>query len=158
MTNAPQRIHVTASHDGDTGSWNKNRINERFGLTQTEFVRADIAQAMVAAAYEVAAFECEGSNLGLTAEDVADDIRAHTPADARSTLDAMVAKAHEEGKAEGLKEAAAIVPQVIQAYALMKPGKPDQYASREAQIVAKGFARLIEEEILALIPTVKDAR
>lgn len=50
-----------------------------------------------------------------------------------------------------LREAAAISPKSIRNYGMMKPGKPDQFASREAQIVAKGFARLIEEDILALI-------
>ena len=35
---------------------------------------------------------------------------------------------------------------------MMKPGKPDVYASREAQIVAKGFVRLVEEDIRAIDP------
>ena len=52
---------------------------------------------------------------------------------------------------KALREAAGVCPNVIKSYDMLKPGKPDQYASREAQIVAKGFARLIEEDILALI-------
>lgn len=52
---------------------------------------------------------------------------------------------------KALHEAAAICPTAIKSYDMLKPGKPNQFASREAQIVAKGFARLIEEDILALI-------
>lgn len=51
MTEAPERIHATKSHDGDTGSWNKVRINDRFGPVQIEYIRADVAQAMVAKAH-----------------------------------------------------------------------------------------------------------
>lgn len=51
---------------------------------------------------------------------------------------------------EVLEEAARVCPNAVRNYGMMKPGKPDQYASREAQIVAKGFARLIEEDIRAL--------
>lgn len=72
--------------------------------TDIEWCRVSEAQAMVAAAYEVAAYECSGSNLGLTAEDVADDIRDHTPADAREALDAMLAKA----RGDALRDAAAL--------------------------------------------------
>lgn len=56
---------------------------------------------------------------------------------------------------KALREAAAVCSAAIKSYGMMKPGKPDQYASREAQIVAKGFARLIEQDIEALIE--KDA-
>lgn len=73
--------------------------------------------------------------------------KGDTPYIREDVAQAMAAKAREDA----LREAAAIVPQTIKTYGMMKPGKPDQYASREAQIVAKGFARLIEEEILALI-------
>lgn len=141
-----------------TVTWVDDQTGQKVG--ECEYVRLDLAQAMVAAAYENAAphrknpvdvSDCSKQTYFDAMPSIEVDV------DAWPHMDAMLTEAHEEGKAEGLKEAAAIVSQVIQAYAMMKPGKPDQYASREAQIVAKGFARLIEEEILALIPTVKDA-
>ena len=51
-----------------------------------------------------------------------------------------------------LEAAASVCPAAVKNYQMMKPGKPEVYASREAQIVAKGFARLIEEDIRALDP------
>ena len=90
MSDAPENIWAYA---GAFKMWRETYPASR---NPTEYVRADVAQAMVAAAYEVAAYECAGSNRGLTVEDVADDIRALTPIDARAALDAMLAKAREE--------------------------------------------------------------
>lgn len=65
---------------------------------------------------------------------------------------AIAALEPETVREDALREAAAAVcPKAIKNYGIMKPGKPDKYASREAQIVIKGFARLIQEDILALI-------
>lgn len=90
--------------------------------------------------YYPEAVEAEGEHGGTAVEYIRAD-----------HVDALL-KAERE---KALREAAEVCPAAIKSYGMMKPGKPDQYASREAQIVAKGFARLIEQDILALIE--KDA-
>jgi len=52
--------------------------------------------------------------------------------------------------AAAYEEAADVCPNTIKSYGIMKPGKPDQFASREAQMCARGFVRLVEEDIRAL--------
>lgn len=90
-----------------------------------------------------------GAKLGRgTISDLDHGANPDYPEYTRSDIVDALLKAEKE---KTLREAAAIAPKAVQNYGMMKPGKPDQYASREAQIVAKGFARLIEEDILALV-------
>lgn len=68
-----------------------------------EYTRTDVAQAMVAAAYEVAAYEIDKASYRgapkLTEDETQgamDAILVCTPTDARAALDAMLAKARED--------------------------------------------------------------
>lgn len=66
------------------------------------------SQALLAMAFEVAAHEVRGSNLGLTIGDVADDVLSLTSTDAQAALDARINAARKEGRIMGLREGAAI--------------------------------------------------
>lgn len=69
----------------------------------TAALRAQIAtltaerDAAVGAAYQAAAYEVRGSNLGLDINDIADDVSALIPADALSALDRIKQEAWNEG-------------------------------------------------------------
>lgn len=111
MSDTPERIHITASHDGDTGSWNTTRIDERLGLVQIAYTRSDVAQAMVAAAYEDAANAVESvdgyDNIG-GEHPLVTMLRQRANTDARAALDATLAKAREDALREALPVAAAL--------------------------------------------------
>ena len=102
MTDAPERI------------WTCNETTDIFIIEPqedtTEYVRKDVSDALVAAAYEGAAVVAEDANDGIwdaqTGDKVfldstAEEIRRGTPADARAALDRI----RQEARQEALREA-----------------------------------------------------
>lgn len=117
--NAPERIWAYPWHQYE----NKNGS----GSSQTEYIRADLAFAMVAAALEDAAeamaqyhwnryrtreqggvLHSPATFTSHTWQDAQDAIRALIPQDARAALEAERAKARAEGVREGMERAAKI--------------------------------------------------
>lgn len=105
MSDMPERIWVNQKNLPWVDPWPEQQITD----TDVEYIRLDVAQAMVAAAYEAAAKYASGyaqgfadpwvvKHFGL----VSGDIRALTPADAQAALDRRDRKM----RAEGMREAA----------------------------------------------------
>jgi len=84
----------------------KTLVQDGMKLLETDvpFIPEALAQAMVAAAYEDAS-ELLPESWGASRM----EMRSRTPADARAALDAMLAKAREEGEQAGLRKAATLV-------------------------------------------------
>lgn len=121
MSEAPEKIRTNAAGNAIVTPhpvWD----------TDVEYIRADVAQAMVAAAYEDAANTCfhpkwkPKCSTDWVLARTAGHIRYHVQADASAALDAMLAKAREDA----LREAAEMVNRNL--------GKPAHHA--HAAIIA----------------------
>jgi hypothetical protein len=102
MSELPERIWATEFSHGDK-SWTDNPRIGKY-RKEREYIRKDLAQAMVAAAYEDAS-ELLPEAWGASRMEMC----SRTPADARAALDAMMAKAREDA----LREAAEVTDKFL---------------------------------------------
>ena len=94
----PETIYAwryTGSHH--EGQWNRSKLSH----AEAEYIRADIADARVAAAYEAAANAAKGEGESEFFNPI-QAIRALTPNDAKAALEAV----RREARAEAVREAA----------------------------------------------------
>lgn len=123
MSEAPERIWACIEPDWADGDGNPlvGGNFEDYDITGkgVEYIRADLSNAFVAAAYEAAAIACDDypraapEEAEWTRYDEQIEysqlvIRTLTPTDAQAALDAMLDAAREEGRREALTEAAYI--------------------------------------------------
>jgi hypothetical protein len=103
MSDFPERINISPAHrqTRDDDFYLVDR--KAFPGKGIEYIRADVAQAMVAAAYEDAINTCEMCPRP-HGHRIAEAIRVDVTTDARAALDAMLAKAREDA----LREAASL--------------------------------------------------
>jgi len=125
-------------------------ISEQFRWkSDVEYVRADIASAQVAGAYEAAADYLSGQsrgypdNVAWVVEDDADAIRALTPDASRAALDAVRAEAERAGYERGVREAADRIDREI--------NRVQPEMTRHAQRLAAGKKPGFQYVILSLL-------
>jgi len=131
MTNAPERIVIDHFR---SNLWYTEEDAKWGPLDMTTYVRADRIK------------ELEAENRELAMQLLATDGQAQEALERAVKAEADVTRAIQTA----LEMAADTCPYAIKSYEMLKPGKKDQFASRESQIVARGFVRLVEEDIRAI--------
>lgn len=103
---APERISISPTYNQKRDDDYYLVDRDAFPGKGTEYIRADISQAAIAAAYEVAAGYAYQQWDDDDAQEHREAIRALTPADALAALEAVKREAERAGYERGVREAA----------------------------------------------------